>query len=80
VSIFNDEVADRKAQIAPAKGAYGRRHHSRGLKGFHDPKAAGKRQHRPAEELMGERLLDALLEAGHTEEAEKIFQQLLAKG
>lgn len=76
MNLFNEEVSAKKATLPKPKGAFGRRHISRGLRGFHDAKAAGKRKHRPAEEFIGYRLMEKLLEMGEIEEAEKLFDKL----
>jgi len=61
------------ARGQPAKGAYGCRKDSRGLKGFYEPK--GHRRGRVVE-YVGEALVEWLMEQGRWAEAEELLDSL----
>jgi len=70
---FKTEVQEVRNRLPKPKGAFGRRHISRGLTSFYDKAKAARR---PVAEFAGIALFEKLIEMGETEEAEKVFEQL----
>lgn len=70
---FESEVQAVRSRLPKPKGAFGRRHISRGLTGFYDKAKAARR---PVVEFAGVALFEKLMEMGETEEAEKVFESL----
>lgn len=73
MSLIDTEIKSICNKLPKPKGAYGRRHFSRGMCGFYD-KAKSKR--RPVVEYAGYALVDKLVEMGELEEAAKLLDQL----
>lgn len=59
--------------IKKGKGAFGKRHMSRGNFGYYDKDNAMRR---PCEEYVGFELVSKLLDMGMIEEAKKLFERL----
>lgn len=70
---FESEVQAVRSRLPKPKGAFGRRHVSRGLTGFYDKARAYRR---PMEEFLGYTLVDKLREMGRDDEASRLEAEL----
>jgi hypothetical protein len=68
-----DSVLPKGARPQPAKGAYGCRKNSRGLKGFYEPR--GHRRGKVVE-YVGDQLIEWLMEQERWEDAEALIDAM----